>query len=155
MATKRSKSRRDPRSKATIRKDGSIHKLRHPVMSPYLITVSNKNKKRYVTKEELDSVLIELVKTAGHISIHHISYELGKKYGQLHVHAIITVKSTFRYKGHVNYPNNYYIDFKFLKGKDILKAIHYVNKESHPCRQEQNFITNYYRHNYGFISATA
>lgn len=150
-----------PRSKATIYK-GSVHihdktpkynkkgnKRKNVVRDVYMITISNRNKKKYLTKEDILGPLMALV-THSACVIHHYAYELGDKYQQLHMHAIIVVSSKFRYKSLVNHSNGMYIKFDRLRPSDLSKSIGYVNKQNTPIEQERILQANYFNNNYAF-----
>jgi len=139
--------RRKPRSKATINKDGTIH--RKSSTKIYLITISHRNKKKYIPKSELASKFLNLFHKVPSMLAHHFSYELGSTYSQLHLHAIITMRSSVRYSS-LKWTDGYYTDWKSIKARDLPAAISYVNK-TNKFEQEQAILTNWYRHNYAFI----
>lgn len=143
-----------PRSKATIRRNDSI-RGKTPKVSPisrqiYFITLSNRKKNIYVSKHDIDRRLLHLMFSVPTLQFHHGSYELGDVYGQLHYHAIVTMPNTVRYKG-IKYSDGFYLKWIRIPAKDLSETIKYVNKESHPARQDQIHTINWYRHHYGFI----
>lgn len=128
-------------------------KRKQRVNDIYLITISNRKKNKYLTKLDILEPFLELIRRSN-CTVHHSSYELGSKYKQLHLHAIIVVKSSFRFKQLVNHKNGMYIDFKRILPKDLARTIQYVykdNKKKDPIVEERIFVQNYYNNNYGFI----
>ncbi len=120
----------------------------------YLLTVSCQQKLNYVSKSDIDDVLFWIKMNESTFKAYNHSYERSGKYNQLHYHAIVEVKSSFRYKpftqyGDINtYCNTFKIDWKRVT--DFNGALGYVLKDTDNCpfRQEEILLLNYYKHHY-------
>lgn len=117
-------------------------------MKEYFLTIRKHNVLHYVSEENIASVMTELQKRLP-FKVIDVVYEIDHKYDQLHSHVII--------KSHkwINYKNNTSINGFRVYWKPIINGVpvkSYMHKDScNKYEQEQILITNYYRHNYGFV----
>lgn len=130
------------RSGATI--DNSMYnKANH-----YFVTVCKHQVKDYVSKEEIDNILIQLKLKNPSLMIHHYSYELGGTYKQLHFHGYMTSESSIFFK-----QNSRIGDFRIYwkEVNNVRRVLKYIYKDIKNIYEQEQLITlNYYRHNYGF-----
>ncbi len=133
--------RRSPMSAANVNQYGTY----------YLISINKHQVKDYVTKADLDRIIIQLKWLETSLDIKDSAYELGHKYNQLHFHAIVKTKPSFRYR-HLTKLDGYQIYWKkIIDNKDIVKISTYIHKDSsNRFEQEEILECNYYLHNYAF-----
>ncbi len=117
----------------------------------YFISIHKHQVRDYVTKPEIDDIIIQLKWKEPSLHIRDSAYELGHKYNQLHYHAIVTVNSHFRYMSATKL-DGYRIYWKrVIDTKDICKISTYIHKTvSNRFDLEQVLQCNFYLHNYAF-----
>jgi len=127
------------RSKATF-KTHRIH---------YFITIEKQQKKDYISRDELDTVYTTLNGLIPDLEIEYKVYELGTKYYQLHMHAIVSTFTKIYFKKYSKY-GNFRVYWTPVYSREILDI--YIRKQCiNKYEQEQLFDINYYRHHYGFV----
>ncbi len=118
-------------------------------MKEYFLTIRKHQVKDYVTKEDLDHILICL-KLRLPLKVSDVTYEMDNKYGQLHSHIILSTLRSVYYKKHSSI-NGFRVYWRLINEKE--PTYNYMYKDSvNKFDQEQILITNYYRHNYGFTN---
>lgn len=116
-------------------------------MKEYFLTIRKHQVKDYVTKEDLDHILICL-KLRLPLKVAEVTYEMDTKYGQLHSHIILSTRKGVYYSKHSSI-NGFRVYWREIYSKEPTYG--YIHKDSvNKFEQEQILITNYYRHNYGF-----
>lgn len=154
-----------PRSRATIKKNDRIDKPEHdiavlakhytlrelkPYNTYYMVTISNRNKSLYLAKSDIIPIYIQILKFFP-CRAHTMSYELGGKYQQLHLHMIISAPNKAKYIKFTRHANGMYAQFDKIKKQDLARSIRYVEKEGSPQAQQLVPIINFYNNHYGFI----
>lgn len=158
-----------PRSRATIKKNDRIDKSieksvnqfaelathykkreNAPYNTYYMVTISNRTKSLYLAKSDIIPIYIQILKFFP-CRAHTMSYELGGKYQQLHLHMIISAPAKAKYIRFTRHKNGMYAQFDKIAKKDLARSIRYVEKEGSPQAQQLVPIVNYYNHHYGFI----
>ncbi len=119
----------------------------------YLLTISAQQKKHFILKESIDTVIDWLKESIPSLHVQHYAYETSGKYKQLHWHAIVQVKLPFRYKHFISYGDLLHTHSTFrIKWKRVYneRAIRYVYKDTHGnmILQDQIFKQNLYKHRY-------
>lgn len=113
----------------------------------YFVTIQKSQVKDYVTEDELNNVFnILKAKNPKMVEI-HIVYELGKKYRQLHIHAVVATNKPIFFR------DNCKINGFRLFWKNVYSnAVHeYMQKDvCNSYQQEELFIENYSNHHYLF-----
>ncbi len=117
----------------------------------YFISIHKHQVKDFITKAEIDGIIIRLKWMAPSLHIQDSAYELGNKYNQLHYHALVTVKSSFRYKTAISIAGYRIYWKKVIDTKDIQRISTYIHKTvSNRFDLEQVLECNFYLHNYAF-----
>ena len=120
----------------------------------YLLTISCQQKTEFISKEDLDEVLTWLRHNEPTFHVYKYSYERSGKYGQLHFHGIIQVRSAFRWKPFIQYGDldhmnlTYRVHWKRIN--DYEGAVSYIYKDTRNCpvKQDQIFNENMYKYHY-------
>ncbi len=159
------KLKKFPRSVNDYKKNDTIHKPTHdlveltkhfnlrqhaPYNTYYMVTISNRNKSLYLEKSDIIPIYIQILKLFP-CRAHTMSWELGGKYQQLHLHMIISAPNKAKYIKFTRHANGMYAQFDKIAKKDLARSIQYVEKEGSPQAQNLVQILNYYNHIYGFI----
>lgn len=117
-------------------------------MIEYFLTIRKHQVKDYVSEDDLVSILNTLERRLP-IIVTDVVYEIDSKYEQLHSHIMLKTRKSVYYKQHSSI-NGFRVYWR--KVVDLEPTYDYMHKDSNnKFDQEQIFITNYYRHNYGFI----
>lgn len=119
------------------------------IPNTYLLTITKHQKKDYVSKENLNTVITELKLRLPTLHFTHYAYENSGYYKQLHFHGVCTARTG------VSYRKNASIFGYQLMWKPVFNlagAISYVTKEAcSKASQADILVENYYNHNYGFL----
>jgi len=118
----------------------------------YLITIICQQKKHYISKEEIDEVILWLKMNIPSLKILNSVYETSGRYNQLHFHAVATTSTKIYYKpftqwGDTEYNNNTF-KIHWSSIYDYTGACAYIQKDLHYQDQDQILIKNYYKHHY-------
>lgn len=120
----------------------------HKYKNIHFLSIEKHRVKDYVSQEELDSILeILFARVPGKLLMR--TYELGKKYRQLHMHCIVAMSRPFKYK-----ENSSIGGFRlyFKRVYDMEGVLRYMRKDATNDIAQCNILTqNYIRHNYAFI----
>lgn len=119
-------------------------------MKQYLLTISAQQKKKFVSRSDINEVLHWLP-----ISwIHANSFETSGKYGQLHYHAVVDYKGLW--KPYVQYGDSQFMNLTFrIQWKKITNlsgAIEYVYKDTHRNSILQHQIIEENKYNYYYYN---
>ncbi len=135
------------RSKATLKRNSARYS------KPFIMMIQKHQKKDYVDKQMLDEIMAHFRMKFATLRIAQKAYEVGDKYKQLHLHAIVSVMEQFYYKY-----NNSYLGFRIEWSPiyDFTGAINYVHKDTKGRKEIQDEILsiNGYTHpkaEYAFI----
>ncbi len=132
-----------PRSKATF-KTNTIH---NGIL--YFLTIQKSKKTEHTTPEEIMEVVEELKCRFPSICIGESSYELGKKYSQLHLHLIARISEKVYYKNNCKFASMY---LYWEKVYDVKKLKMYITKcASNEYEQEQTLLINHIYNGYSFL----
>ncbi len=117
----------------------------------YMVSIHKHQKKDFVTKAELDTVLQDLIVKLAYTTCGVINtvYESTHRYNQLHLHTLLICLRDFRY---FKYTKSHGFMIHFRKVYNLSGIQHYLSKQvmCHPS-QDQVLDENWYLNNYGFI----
>lgn len=131
-----------PRSRKTTVKTNATY---------FGVTISSHTKTGYVDKSNLEAIMKTLKERLNTLNFLLIRYENSGKYAQLHMHALVKVRESFRYSQNCSIDGFHILWKKLHSRKDTVEWVNYCNKEAyHRFSQEQILAHNYYKHNYGF-----
>ncbi len=117
-------------------------------MKEYFLTIAKHQVKDYVSECQITDVIKELQGKL-FFRIIDVVYEIDTKYQQLHSHVLIRSRRFINYKNYTSI-QGFRVYWKAVINRDPVQG--YMHKDScNKYEQEQILITNYYRHNYGFI----
>lgn len=121
-------------------------------MKEYFLTIRAHNVKVYVSEREIEDIVSEL-KARLDIHISDLTYEIDKKYNQLHSHLMIRSRKNVYYKDNSSI-RGFRVYWKpICCSTDRSTVLLYIHKDSsNKYEQEQIIQTNYYNHHYGFNS---
>ncbi len=120
----------------------------------YLLTISCQQKKAFVQQSDLDEVLLWLKMNEDTFHVYKQSYERSGKYLQLHFHAIVGIRTTFRWRPYTQYGDTEVMALTFRvhwsRVTDYPGAVLYVYKDTknNSVVQQQIFIQNLYKYHY-------
>ncbi len=118
----------------------------------YLLTISCQQKLIYVSKQDLDEVLLWLKMNIPTFHVYKHSYERSGQYTQLHFHGIIEMTGMWRQ--FIQYGDSLYQNktfrLQFSRITDYPGALKYVLKDTHDSLVRQNnvFLMNYYKYHF-------
>ncbi len=118
----------------------------------YMVSIHKHQKKDFVSKAELDTVLTDLLLKISYTNpmVQNTVYEMTAKYSQLHLHTILLCTRDFRYYKYSK-SNGFRVHFK--KVYDLHGMRGYLSKQvTCIAKQDQILNENYYNHNYGFVN---
>ncbi len=125
---------------ARISSNRSINKVRS-----YFITIRKHQVKDFVGINDLMNILDYLMKRLTSLRLVNNSFEIDKKYAQLHFHAIIHVNEYFKYKSVSSY-GGYRIFWVPVYDHVALIKYLYKDTQNNKYKQEIIIIDNYYTH---------
>ncbi len=122
----------------------------------YLLTISCQQKTKYVSKYDIDQVISWIKLNEPTVHIISFAYERTGHYAQLHFHATLRVKSSFRWKPFIQYGDTDFMHLTFrVQWKRVgtygyQGAYMYVTKDTHedPILQDQIFNENMFKYHY-------
>ncbi len=118
----------------------------------YLVTIRGCRVLEFVSKSELDEVILWLKMCINTLKIPVSSYERGGGYKQLHYHAVMQVPRGFRYSPYVLYGDKKNTKQFNIQWKRITetpeKVVRYINKELVYNNQDDIFIMNIFNYHY-------
>ncbi len=118
----------------------------------YLLTIICQQKLHYVSKGELDDVVLWLKMNIPSLHIGILVYETSGHYNQLHYHAVVDVCKDFYYKPFTKWGD---IDYNYNTFKVQWSLVYnyggacaYTQKDLYLQSQKQILIKNYYKHHF-------
>lgn len=117
----------------------------------YMITISPCALKKDISPKILLEAVHLLKLKLPHLITESHNFELGRKYGQLHIHLMGISPTMVSYRDNCRLTisgHNLFVKWVYGKSKGLRD---YCNKESDCIRQSQVLAEHYYNHNYGFI----
>ncbi len=132
-----------PRSKATLNKHYTPF-MRYPVKNIYFLTIQKPQKLHHVLPSEILQVLA-ILKNKIQIKITDHSFETSGRYEQLHLHAIVTTNTFFKFKDFYIL-NGFHLQWKTIN--NLRGMLNYIYKDTQGCRiiQSQIIADNLYMH---------
>lgn len=118
----------------------------------YLLTISCQQKLNYVSKQNLDEVILWLKMNHISFKVYKHSYERSGKYSQLHFHGIVQMAG--RWLPFTQYGDSAVMDNTFRlqwsRVTDYPGALDYVLKDTKGIASEQDeiIILNYYQYHF-------
>ncbi len=121
-------------------------------MEHYMITISSQQKTKFISKANIDSVILWLKMNINSLNICKHVYERSGKYEQLHFHGIVEVLKSFSYKAFTQYGCKEVCDLTFrvqwTKIVDLEGSVQYLLKDLWIESQDQILIQNIYEYHY-------
>lgn len=117
----------------------------------YLFTVAAFDRSKYVTKQELETIYLNLRKRLRRcLFIKDASYEIGQ-YGGLHLHTLFKVKDSRQIRPYLYKYDGFNVDFSPIVKGTLSTVYNYIKKDArNQYVQEQIIVQNESMHTYMF-----
>ncbi len=138
-----SEARIEMKSNMNVNNNKDSYKKEY-IKNKYFITIRKHRTTDYVTVEQIGEVITVLCNNLKSLNLLHYTYEVDKKYNQLHLHAIVNIDQYFKYNKLLSI-KGFRIYWKQIY--DISRLISYLTKQSQTAEElESLLIINKYTH---------